>query len=141
MPATIQEARDQVLTLLNDVADPNDVAVVWEGTAGNPPADGPQTAWARIGMRHFLRKQATLSGSVGSRIYTSSGIVIVSLFTPVGLGIEEADRLSVLFRNALEGETTSGGVWFRNVRGVEMGLDQSWWRTDVIADFEYDEIR
>ena len=92
-------------------------------------------------MRHVLRRQATLSGSAGNRIYTSTGIVSVSLFTPIGKGIEEADRLCVLFRNALEGQSTSGGVWFRNVRTIEVGLDESWWRTDVIAEFEYDEIR
>lgn len=141
MPATIEQARDQMLALVKAVADTNDVVMVWEGTAGDKPPDGPQVAWARGGVRHFLRRQATLSGSTGTRLYTSTGLLLVSLFTPTGKGLGEADRLAVLFRNAVEGVSTSGGVWFRNARTTEMGLDGSWWRTDVSADFEYDEIR
>lgn len=141
MPATIEQARDQMLALVKAVADANSVVVVWEGTAVDKPPDGPQVSWARAGVRHFLRRQTTLSGSTGTRLYTSTGLLLVSLFTPTWEGLEEADRLSALFRNAVEGVSTAGGVWFRNARTTEMGLDGSWWRTDVSADFEYDEIR
>lgn len=141
MPATLEEARDQVLALLKSAADINDVAVVWEGTAGDKPYDGPKASWARIGLRHSERRAGSLNGSDGSRLYTSKGLLVVNLFTPPGLGLAEADRLCVLFRNAVEGVSTSGGVWFRAVRTIEMGLDGSWWRTDILAEFEYDEVR
>jgi hypothetical protein len=141
MPLTMQEARDEMLTLVKTCADANDVGSVWEGTAGDKPPDGPKVSWIRAGVRHFTRQQSTLSGSVGLRRYTSNGLLVVALFTPVESGIAEADRLASLFRNAVEGVSTSGAVWFRNARTNEMGLDGSWWRTDVLADFEYDEVR
>jgi len=141
MPATIAQARDQILALAKAVADANSVSVVWEGMAADKPADNPVKSWVRIGLRHVGRRQANLAGADATRRYTSTGFLVMALFTPASSGLSLADSLSSAFRNGVEGKTTSGGVWFRNARTIEQGLEGSWWRTDVLADFEYDEIR
>ena len=141
MPLTLAEARDEMLGLVRDAAAGLDVYVVWENTAFERPEDDPVTPWIRAGVQHATRQQSSLAGSTGVRIYTSTGILTVEVNTPPNDGYELADELAETFRNAFEGVSTSNGVWFRNVRTSEVGLVGGWWRTDVLADFTYDEVR
>lgn len=143
MPTSIAQARDDVLTLIADAADDLGIPMVWEGTAGSdkPSTDDPQQSWARAGFQHVARRQTTIVGSDGNRRFTSYGLVSIQLFTPPADGLADADPTAEAFRNAIEGKSTANGVWFRNARTIEVGLSGGWWQTNILADFEYDEIR
>jgi hypothetical protein len=66
----------------------------------------------------------------------------VQIFTFYGKGGSLSDDLATIAKNAFEGVTTSPGrVIFRDVRSQEIGQEGQWFQTNVLADFEYDEIR
>ncbi len=54
-------------------------------------------------------------------------------------GMENGRLLAVVARNAFRGKKTSGGVWFRNVTIKELDPEDSFYRLNVIAEYEYDE--
>jgi hypothetical protein len=114
----------------------NPVAVEWQGVdSGAPP--GADTPWARITMNHNTGQQTTLGG-VGSRRFTHQGIIVVQVFSPVG-GFSIGENLAIIGKTAFQGQRTTSGVWFRNVRVQEIGFDGTWNQTNVVAEFEYDD--
>ena len=109
--------------------------VAWPG----PPKEG---AWARIAIAHEAGFPATLGGETGNRRFRKLGTVTVQIFTEFGKGEQEADELAIIAEKAFEGEVTSPGrVIFRNARTIEIGRDGQWFQTNVLVDFEYDEVR
>ena len=150
MSVTTTVARDEIYGLFKtawdgDVAS-SSVLVLYENVPGEPPdavntATGKLPPYARVSVRHFTGGQSTLSGGLGRRTFSRNGAVTVQIFTPIGDGLALSDTLVPIARNAYEGVDTASGVWFRNVRHVEVGPTGAWYQVNVIADFTYDEIR
>lgn len=143
MTATLLQARDEILGALKTAwdADPGSTGlpVLYSDTEEDVPATG---AWARVTVQHNEGFQATLSNAVGARRFRRLGTVTVQVFTPHNEGGTLSDTLATVAKNAFEGVTTSPGrVIFRNVRVNEVGQDKEWFQVNVLADFEYDEIR
>lgn len=115
--------------------------VRWPGVTKDtsPPTT---EAWARFTIRHGRDGQRTL-GSTGNRRFGRSGIITIQVFTPLvaGGGLSLAENLAIIARDAYEGVGTPEGVWFRNVRITEVGDEGAWHQDNVIAEFEYDEIK
>jgi hypothetical protein len=145
---TFDGARDEILAAFR---------TAW--TAGTPPITGtvppvgyegvetaasqPSTApFARIVIRHVGGRQATLSNQDGQRTFEKTGIIGVQIFAPLvaGLGLTVVEALAKVAKSAFEGRATPSGVWFRNVRAVEVGPDGAMFQINVWADFEYDEL-
>lgn len=98
-------------------------------------------AWVFLMVRHTASSQETL-GETGSRRFRRRGIVIVQVRTPTGLGLSTNDIFSKIALDAFEGiETAPDEVIFRNVRLQEVGNDGAWFLSNVMADFEYDEVK
>jgi len=140
MPATRSQARDQILALAKAVVTANSLTAFWDKVGGDPPDDEPAKSWARINLRHGPRVQGNLAGSGATRRYTSVGLLTIQVMVPSDASIGTDDSLASQFVAAYSGKTTTGGVWFRNVRGVDVGVDGAWNQTNVYAEFEYDEI-
>jgi len=143
MTATLDQARDEVLTVFKTAweldATSQNIPVLYWDVADDIPDSG---AWVRISMRHLGGRQATLRGATGERRYRYTGIVTVQVFTPFSEGMVLNDALATIAKNAFEGVTTDPGrVILRNVRINEIGPDGQWFNTNVLADFEYDEVR
>lgn len=146
---TFTEARDEILGLLKTAWDAGTpalnsgqvVRMEWPGVVQPtaPPADAP---YARPAIRHGRGAQRTL-GTVGNRRFTRIGLVTVQVFAPIsrGGGLSLAESLGIIARDAFEGVGTASGIWFRNVRIQEIGADDIWQQFNVIAEFEYDEIK
>lgn len=149
MPATFETARDEILAAFKTRWDLDSgahnggtvPAVRYEGTelAGLPPHDAP---WAKVTIRHTLGSQASLASDVGLRRFEKLGIATVQVFAPLekASGLVQAERLAMVAKKAFEGRSTAGGVWFRNTRIVEVGVDGPWFQMNVIAEFSYDEF-
>lgn len=138
--ASTTVARDEIYAVLKtawDAQTPPVPPMIYPDTIGEPPATG---AWARATIRHAFDEQASFA-ELGSRRYTSSGILIVQIFAQVALGYATLDPLIDVVKNAFRGATTPGGIWFRNARVVEVGRDGPWEQVNVLADFEYDQIQ
>ena len=115
-------------------------SVHWEGSPFSPPKDA---AWARFSIRHGLSEQATLAGAdgTGTRRFEKFGIVQVQIFTPLTTrNLILAEELADVAKSAFEGISTANGIWFQGTRILEVGADDSWFQTNVIANFRYDEF-
>jgi len=113
--------------------------VVWD-EEGKPGPKAHNKAWARCIVRHGGGSQRTLGGR-GSRRFSREGFVFVQVFVPRGEGVTLADRLGKIASTAFEGNATPGGIWFRNVRAIEVGSDAQWYQMNVVAEFTYDDIK
>lgn len=109
------------------------------GTTSTPPSG--QDPWARVTIKHGVSAQASLAGAVGTRRFRRTGTLAVQVFTPPGEGLSGATDLPKIVQDAYEGVSTTGGVWFRDVSINEIGPDGDFFQTNVVAFFEYDEIK
>ncbi len=109
------------------------------GKSTTPPTGN--TPWARVVLRHTASEQATLSGVVGTRRFDRRGILTIQIFVPPGKGLAEIVDLPKILQDAYEGVRTTNGAWFRDVVVNEVGSDGDFFQTNVVALFEYDEIK
>lgn len=146
MPLSQINARNEILDRLKVVTDGISVLaanVIFDNSDEQPP-DGtnPPPTWARVTVRHVTSGQAALSDQSGKRRYTRRGLVTIQLFVPFSEGgLASADTIASSLQGAFLGVSTPNGVWFRNVRTNEVGVDGPWFQMNVLADFQYDEVR
>lgn len=146
---TFSEARDEVMELFRvawassaaytESGDP--AAVAWPGVDTGAPAPKDQPS-ARLFVQHASSRQTTL-GRTGERRFTRNALITVQVFAPTGprKGLSDCEALSVIARDAFEGVGTASGIWFRNVRIVEVGPDAGLYQMNVRAEFQYDELK
>lgn len=139
MTATYAQARSEMFALLKAAWDPTTFKMVWPDKPDAKPSG--RTPWARTTLRHNLGGQATLANHAGVSRFRREGILTVQIFTPSGEGLSRAYDLAKIIADALEGASTSRGVWFRNTRLNEVGPDGDWFQLNVTTDFIYDEIK
>jgi len=143
MSLTRKQAIDEILALFKAAWDTTAYAsrVKYDnvGTTSSPPSG--QEPWCRVVLRHSASNQATLSGAVGTRRFRRYGVLTVQLFDLPGKGLSGAEDLSKIIMDAYEGKTSPGGVIFRRVRTNEIGPDGDFYQINIVAEFEYDEIK
>jgi hypothetical protein len=152
LSATYKQARDEMLALFNAAWSVETLTVLdeipeirWQGKE-KKELPSREDFWCRISTQSVYESQITLSENVtelGSRRYESSGLVFVQIFCPKVKkdSYEKGILLAEIAKNAFRGKKTSpGNVWFRNVRINNVEPEELWYRFNVIAEFEYDEI-
>lgn len=139
MSATFAEANDSILKLFKDAWDLTTWSVDYENVSGELPTG--TDPWARVTLRHFGGRNSSLAGALGTQRFDRSGTLAVQIFVPTGEGLSEAFALAKIVADAYEGQSTTNGVWFRNVRVNEIGPDGDWFQVNVLVDFTYDEIK
>jgi hypothetical protein len=136
MSLTRAQARDQILALLKAKTDTiSGLVVLWDDAQKDPPSDNVSTQWARVDVRHVDSRAAF----VGHRRYTKTGLLTISLYSPLNQGLSNSDDWCRTIESAFQGVSTANGVWFRNTRSSEAGRDRVWFRTDIVTEFSYDE--
>jgi len=139
MSATFQAAVDEMLELFRSAWASTGYQIVWPNKRHEKPST--VAPWARVFVRHVLGGQATLSNADGVRRWRRQGFLTIQVFVPSAQGLPPALALAKIAADAYEGSSTPSGVWFRNVRLNEVGPDGDWFQVNVIADFEYDEVK
>lgn len=138
MSLTYEQAVDEILTIFKTAWDTTTYDVFYQSVK---TSRGSSTdPWAVVSISHAGGFQATLSGVTGSKTYRRQGELEVHIFTAVGKGLQEFYNLAKVVTDAYEGSST-GGVWFRNVRINEIGRDGEFVQNRVVVDFQYDEIK
>jgi len=151
---TFEEARDEIMDQFTTVWEAGDNAIMgvsvrikYEGIEFKGTAVEPFTnsAWCRISIQHSGGGES-LAGALGTHTYERVGVVYVQVFMPKKYrytdGMAKLERLAMLARDAFEGQKTSGGVWFRQCRITEAGVDEGPWNQfNVMAEFVYDEVK
>jgi hypothetical protein len=121
--------------------DPNAPKVIWD--AQDPDDDTPvQVVEAYVTVRHTDGQQGSLRSESGLR-WTRKGFLSCRLRFPPAMQLKTADAVTKVVVDAFKGKRAIGdgsGIWFRQVREVEQGINQARNRQDVLAYFTYDEI-
>jgi Bacteriophage related domain of unknown function len=136
---TASEARDQMFAVFKAAWDTTPVPtnVVYPDKASQVIPAGQ--AYARLSVRHADGHQSSLGGAMGAKRYTQTGTLWVQVFAPVGDGLVTAYALAQTVVNAYR--TARGTVWFRNVRMQEVGNAGAFEQINVLATFNYDDVR
>lgn len=115
--------------------------VRWQGVEEYYAPDSSKF-WARVSVQTVMEEQTNLAGNDSKKRYTSSGLVFVQIFCPKShiKANEYGKKLSEVARNSFRGKSTGGAVWFRNVRINELSPENLFYRFNVVAEFEYDEM-
>jgi hypothetical protein len=128
------------------LVDGDEVAVIDYEDKPRGEAEGPippnqLVPWLRLQVRHTTGRATTIGNHEGVKRHTRSGIFTIQVFVPFGGSLTEAEERAILVAHALEDKTKDRSVMLRNVRINEIGSDGHWYQTNVLADFEYDEVR
>ena len=142
MTTTSANAIDECAAIMNTLAATAYPAAVlrWRGKEeGDTPTDKD---WFRWTMQHADGYQASLSNQHGERRWRREGIIIVQCFSLLTVGgMQKAQRMAESVRDAYQGRSTPGGVWFRNATTQEVGQDRHHYQVNAIVNFNYDEVR
>ena len=141
------QAYNEMAQLFKDAWDTTGFAAVYNDVPPDAAAiaaidvtSGTVVPWARFATKPNFRTQRSLGGP-GGRRFDSTGIVIVEIYTPTGDGLTLARSLHTLVEQAFEGVSTLNGVWFRNVRTEPAAVSGPWSHSNIIAEYQYDEVR
>lgn len=98
--------------------------------------------WARISQQTVTEQQSALAGNDLQRRYTADGLLFVQIFSASDdiANYNKAAQLAALIKTAFRGKQTDGCIWFRNVRIQEIPPENAWYRLNVVAEYQYDEI-
>lgn len=141
---TSAEARDDLYKLVTDawgVTGPINYEDQPTNESTNPFPPKTIVPWLRLQMHHTTGFQATLANGTGVRRFRRTGVYMIQVFSPLGSSLLDPQNHSKIVNDALEGVATPHDVLIRNVRITEVGSDGHWFQTNVIADFEYDEVK
>lgn len=165
MTLSYEQALDEIFGLFNQALQSNATDIIGsvplvyypgivltnlDGSIRKPKSD---EYWLRAVIQEIESPQTSLSAyiatnSLGANLpasrFTSSGILGFQLFGPMEKGdsIIKLRKLGQVIRKAYRGKKTVGGAIFRNIRIVEIEVENSelWNRLNVVAEYEYDEV-
>lgn len=118
--------------------------IEWEGKESASKVDRSKV-WARFSTQNVFEEQATLSACVDEpfvRRYEGSGLIFVQLFLPktVANALMKGRTLAKVARNAYRGKKSDGGITFHNVRINNIPPEELFYRINVVAEYDYDEL-
>ena len=139
------QARDETFTLLRDaiiLAGYVDADIIWQDELEERDVD---TSLVLVYMQHVVGMQAAITQGLGVRRHQSQGFITVELRSPIKPlsgddGLTNCDTAATVIENALRGRSTPNGVWFRDVVGREVPPKDGNARTEVKAEFIYQEM-
>lgn len=139
MTLTYAQANDEMNKVFKDAWDGTGYSAFYQDV--KDARDTSENPWACIFIKHVRSSLSTLSGVVGTRTFTRYGLITIQIFTKIGNGLQESYTLAKTLSDSFEGNTTPGGVRFRDVRLNEVGRDGQFFQLNVVIEFEYDEIK
>jgi hypothetical protein len=154
MSTNPQIARQHVFTRISDCWTARAPAIVGSGTPklrfqGDELGDKPKATeyWARASTQHVTTRQSAhqmpAEGEGGSDVvYETHGVVFVQVFAPMKPGAwAKGELLAIMCQGIFMASETPSGVWFRNPRFNELENDGTWYRWNVIADFQFNQVK
>lgn len=101
--------------------------------------------WGRVSTQGAAEGQASMANGIiapNNRRYRADGLVYVQLFAPKSrnTAMQKLRLLSQLARDAFRGKSTANGVSFNFARIQELDPEESFYRINVVAEYQYDEI-
>lgn len=153
MTLTPQQARKQMFALVEGVWDAKAATIVgyrpeirYQGVEeANPPGAGK--FWMRIGTTTVTTRQSghqmpdEPNGS--PVVYDTYGFITLQMFAPMKSkdSWAKGELLAELGQCMFMASETGGSVWFRNPRIRELNNDGTFYRWNVIADYQFSQVK
>lgn len=142
MPIASQTAaRDAIYGRLKTVLDASaysSLPVYYSDRVKTSPDGDDEHLRAFVDLTNEIQRSL---GEVGNRRFRVYGLVMVQIFTKYGSGQENADLISGVVKGAFRGVNTGAdAITFRNARVIDVGHSGPYLQTNVVAEFDYDEI-
>lgn len=107
---------------------------------------GSNLYWMRASTQNVMTTQVGHSmpeDGVSEVVYRTVGFVTLQVFAPMNIrgSYEKGELLSTLGQRMFMASETPGAVWFRNPRIRELNNDGTWYRWNVIADYQFDQSK
>lgn len=99
--------------------------------------------WLHFAMQNVSKKQKSFTGgrtdTVGTQ-YTTYGYVTAEVyFSKSAYQTVDEDRLTTIVERCFIQQNTQG-VWFRNAVIVDLEAEENHYRSNVLAEYEYDSV-
>lgn len=144
MSVTIEEARDEVLGRVSTLVAAIDSSIrptlLFEGVHGRP-SESSATPWVWASFKSLSGAQESMGGVGGTSLWRTTGSLVLEVYVSAINGLLSSDLICQALRDGFRGYSSPGGVWFRNHRIENVGISGSFYRSDVVIDFEYSERR
>lgn len=133
MITTINQARSAIYERIATLNLPTD----W----GNANFEEAPTAdvWIRPSVRFASGGVTSLGGQTVATRRARGGTVIIQVFSQIGQGEEPGDVVTDQLVRLFEAER-DGPIMYRNVAVRDVGREESWWQSNVQADFDFDVV-
>lgn len=159
MPSSPSLARDESARLFTEafapaaeviIGDPVEIRYqgVLHGVAGQPlKAVDPANYWVRFSMRGVMSRPSAFVLSddpvPSQQEFETNGLAFVQVFAPMieVNGFAQGLLLAELAQDIFRRTETASGVIFNNVRINELDDDTKSYRWNVIAEYEFSEVR
>lgn len=152
MTATPQQARKEIFARIQTCWDAGAAAIVgtvpemrYQGVEekGLP---GAANFWARASTQLATTRQRghqQLDDGGTIPFYETDGALFVQIYAPMKApsSYAKGELLAALAQRMFMGATTASGVWFRNPRINELPNDGTWYRWNVIADYQFSQVK
>jgi hypothetical protein len=152
MSLTPQQARKELLALVN---------TCWQAKAGAivgyvpeirfqgvelPGLPGAEKFWMRCstqGVAAPQRGHMMPEAGISKPVHDNIGFITLQIFAPMKSpdSWEKGELLAELGQGMFMASETGGSIWFRNPRIRELDNDGTWYRWNVIADYQFSQVK
>jgi len=152
MTLTPQNARKELFQLVYGVWINKSAAIIgyipeirYQGLekAGLPGAD---KYWMRASTNTVATQQrghTVPQEGISKAVYDNFGFITLQVFAPMKStdSYAKGELLAELGQCMFMASETSGSIWFRNPRIRELDNDGTWYRWNVIADYQFSQVK
>lgn len=152
MTLTPQNARKELFTLVDTCWQAGAGAITtyvpeirWQGVEEND-LPGSDKFWMRAstqGVSNRQRGHRMPEAGISKPIYDNIGFITLQIFAPMNSidSYAKGELLAELGQGMFMASETGGAIWFRNPRIRELPHDGTWYRWNVIADYEFSQVK
>lgn len=147
-----QQARKQLLAHVQTCWDAGAAAIVdyvpdirFQGVEEST-LPGADKYWMRCGTTTVATPQrGHMMPEVGisQPVYDNFGFITLQIFAPMKSpeSYAKGELLAELGQRMFMASETGGSIWFRNPRIRELDNDGTWYRWNVIADYQFSQVK
>lgn len=152
MSLTPQQARKQLLAHVQNCWNAGAAAIVdyipeirFQGVEV-PELPGADKYWMRCSTNTVATPQRghrMPEVGISKPVYDNIGFITLQLFAPMKSpeSYAKGELLAELGQGMFMASETGGSIWFRNPRIRELDNDGTWYRWNVIADYQFSQVK
>ena len=115
--------------------------------AEKPGLPGAEKYWARASTQLVATRNSAhiMSDEPGASPaeFLTTGLVFIQIFAPMKTvnSYAKGELLAELGQRMFMAANTNSGVWFRNPRINELSPDGSWYRWNVVSEYQFNQVK